>query len=73
MIAAEKLFAGFSSGGAWVDEVQDFVSGLSFCVRVTHTLGMWQVLILGVKDNRTSEAVGHRRLQSVPFCLLHEA
>lgn len=34
---------------------------------------MRQVLILGVEDNRTSVAVGHRRLQSVPFCLLHEA
>lgn len=56
-----------------MDEVQDFVSGSSFNVRVTHSPGMRRVLILGVKDNRTSEAVGHRRLQSVPFCLLHEA
>lgn len=57
-----------------MDEVQNFASGLSSYVRVTHPpLGMRRDLILGVEDNRTSEAVGHRRLQSVPSCLLHGA
>lgn len=47
--------------------MQNFVSGLSSYVGVTHPPGMRRVLILGVKDNRTSEAVGHRRLSICSF------